>query len=117
MGVLVVPLSAVLVVAGASKLFSPRQLAQGLLLVAGGRQRRTTAEVVSRGVGLLELTAAILVSLPATMRAGAILGVVIGLSIAGWVILAQRRHVKVLCGCFGGNAAKSLDARNAISDS
>lgn len=110
---LAVLLSAVLVVAGSSKFFSPRPLARSLLIVTGGRLRQVRAEVAARGIGVLELVAAVLVSLPGTVALGAVLGALLGLGIVGWVVMAAWRRVTVSCGCFGGNSAKPLGVSNA----
>ena len=113
LGVVALALSAVLLVAGASKLFSPHSLAQSMMVLLDGRIRRRTARTVARTIGILELAAAVLVSVPITARYAAVLGVAIGVGIVGWVGVAAWRRVTVACGCFGGNSATPLGATNA----
>lgn len=112
LGLLAVPLAGVLIVAGVSKVAAPARLADSMRAVAGGGAKTTA---VARAVGVLELAAAVLVSLPGTAAAGAVLGIATGLGIAGWVTLALRRRVTASCGCFGGNLGKPLSAANLLA--
>lgn len=107
---LAMALAAVLLVAGASKLFSPDRLAANLRAVSGVGNTK-----LARAVGVAEIAAAVLVSLPAVRPLGAGLGLLIGLGIAGWVTLAMRRQVTASCGCFGGSSTKPLGPANLFA--
>ncbi|WP_163508700.1 MauE/DoxX family redox-associated membrane protein [Fodinicola acaciae] len=112
LAVVAIALAAVLIVAGASKLAAPGQLADSARAVLG---MNAEPVLLARAAGAVELAAAVLVSLPGLALPGAVLGMLVGLGIAGWVALALRRRVTASCGCFGGNSRKPLGMSNLLA--
>lgn len=87
--------SAVLLVAGAQKLASPRQFTQTLRAL-----RLPGVAVLARGVPALELAAAVLL-LTGAARPGAVLTAVLGLSFGAAGLMAMRGRTRIPCACFG----------------
>ncbi len=97
--------SAVLVVAGAQKLASPRRFAETLRAL-----RLPAVAVLARAVPLLELAAAVLL-LTGVSRIAAALTAALGLGFGAAGVLALRGRARIACACFGPLDSGTLGMR------
>jgi hypothetical protein len=104
-------IAAVLMIAGSSKLASPRPFAAGLSQVFGWRQ----AIGVARAVAAVELTAAFLLAAAWAVTAGLALSGLVGAGVVVFVAVALRRGARMPCGCFGESSSRPIGARNLLA--
>ncbi len=110
---LVAPL---LLTAGAAKLAAPREAAESVAGLAGTRRALAAFAGVPliRAVAIVELIAGILLAIPNTRGAGAVLGVVFGAGFIVLGLLGQLGGASIGCGCFGAASARPLGYRNVL---
>jgi hypothetical protein len=105
--------AATLLVAGASKLASPRLLAASLGQVYGWA--RPVGTGAARVVGVVELVAAFLLAGAWAVTAGLALTGLVGTGIVVFAFTATRRGVTAPCGCFGESSGRPIGARNLLA--
>jgi hypothetical protein len=103
----------VLMIAGSSKLASPRPFAAGLGQVFGWSQ--PIAVGIARAVAAIELTAAFLLASAWAVAAGLLLTGLVGAGVVVFVTVAVRRGASVPCGCFGQSRGRPIGARNLLA--
>lgn len=107
-------LAVTLLVAGASKLFSPRPLARSLTQTY--RQVRPGAAIVTaRAVAVTELAAAFLVASFWAPAVGLGLAGLTGLGIVVFTTTAMIRGTTAPCGCFGESSGRPVGLRNLLA--
>jgi hypothetical protein len=102
-----------LLIAGASKLVSPRLPAASLGEVYGWTRPVGTGAV--RTVAAIELVAATLVASGWALTAGLALTALVGTAIVAFTLTAMRRGVDSPCGCFGESGDRPIGARNLLA--
>jgi hypothetical protein len=111
-----VAVAVTLLLAGASKLFRPAPLAEGLGKVfRWAASRRALVIRLVRGVAAAEVTAALLVPVAWLNPVGLVLAGVLGLAIAGFAVSAIVLGRTVACGCFGETGGRPLGPGNVAA--
>lgn len=111
-----VAVAVTLLLAGASKLFNPTPLADGLGKVyRWAASRRTLVVRIVRGVAVAEVAAALLVAAAWVNPVGFVLAGALGLSIAGFAVSAIVLGRTVACGCFGETGGRPLGPGNVAA--
>jgi hypothetical protein len=100
----------VLLCAGATKVASPAGLGRALAGLAPAVERH--ALPLARLVASAEIAAAFLLSVPLTRRAGAAMGIVLGVAFAAAGIAGWIRGLGIGCGCFGRADGRPLGPAN-----
>jgi hypothetical protein len=108
-----VAIAAALLIAGASKLASPRPLAASLGQVFG--LRRAAGIGIARAVATIELAAAFLLAGAWAVMAGLALTGLVGAGVVLFVITAVRRGATMPCGCFGESSGRPIGIRNVLA--
>ena len=98
--------SAVLLVAGAQKLASPRRFAETLQAL-----RLSGVAVLARAVPLLELAAAVLLLTGVSRIVAAALTAALGLGFGAAGLMAMRSRARIACACFGPLDSGTLGLR------
>ncbi|HEX6681436.1 MAG TPA: MauE/DoxX family redox-associated membrane protein [Candidatus Limnocylindrales bacterium] len=104
--------AAALLVAGASKLVSPRPLATSLGQVFGWA--RPAGIAAARVVAAIELLAACLLAAGGPLIVGLALTGLVGAGIVVFVSAAMRRGATAPCGCFGESSGRPIGVRNLL---
>jgi hypothetical protein len=102
-----------LLVAGASKLISPRPLATGLGQVFGWA--RPVGTVAAMTVAAVELVAAFLLAGAWAVTAGLALTGLVGAGIVGFATAAMRRGATAPCGCFGESSGRPIGVHSLLA--
>jgi hypothetical protein len=105
--------AAILLVGGASKLFSPQPLAVSLGQVYGWA--RPIGVAAARAVAVIELVAAFLLAGAWAVTAGLALTGLVGTGIVAFSVTAVRRGATAPCGCFGESSGRPVGARNMLA--
>lgn len=106
-------IAVVLLVAGASKLFSPRRLAVSLGQVVGWN--RPVGIWIARAVAVTELAAAFLLASSWALGAALALTSLVGAGTVVFAITAIRRGATAPCGCFGESSDRPVGLRNLLA--
>lgn len=116
-GIIQIALGAIFLLSGASKLFSPSVLATSArTMLAPIPWLSGSLSLVARGVGIVELATAVMLSSPPTMRLGLIASAGLGCAFMAWAALAIKRKLDVSCGCFGGQLREQrLGGQNIVA--
>jgi hypothetical protein len=104
-----------LLVAGASKLVSPRPLAASLGQVFGWH--RPAGVWIARAVAVTELVAAFLLATSWALTLALTLTGLVGAGTAVFAITAVRRGATAPCGCFGESSGRPVGVRNLLAGS